>query len=263
MRLRKSDTFGDLLGAAKVVRHGHGPGARRLIGRVLVSSAASEKESGQGDREKKPTHEAIVNRSFPCKAALFRSVREVSARCPRSVRGADTFAPAPPHGYAEFRGLRASTPLPLRGMGVESLGPFLVLVRGGAGAVVVSNQRREKPRLQEARNRECRRFGLGLARRWRCRPELRANDHDCRRAAAGTPIEPGGCLPWNLRFPGSVRGAMRRWAGYSANQFSRDQGAQSAWDSSGETASKGLRWLPVETTRLEDEAPPARTCKPA
>jgi hypothetical protein len=60
-------------------------------------------------------------------------VREVSAGCPRAVRGVDTFAPAPPHSCADLGGLRASTPLSLRVIGVESLGPtwFLLLGRGG------------------------------------------------------------------------------------------------------------------------------------
>jgi hypothetical protein len=40
---------------------------------------------------------------------------------PRRVRGADTSAPAPPHGYAVLGGLHASTSLPLRVIEVESL----------------------------------------------------------------------------------------------------------------------------------------------
>ena len=58
---------------------------------------------------------------------------EVSAKCPRSVRGADTSAPAPPHCYAEYGGLRASTSLPLREIEVESLDPAGVGLWGGAG----------------------------------------------------------------------------------------------------------------------------------
>jgi hypothetical protein len=64
-------------------------------------------------------------------------VRQVSARCPRAVRGVDTLAPAPPHPHAEFGGLRASTPAPLRVPGVEALDLFGGGVGGaGMGSVV-------------------------------------------------------------------------------------------------------------------------------
>ena len=59
----------------------------------------------------------------------------MSAKCPQSVRGADTSGPAPPHGYAEFGGRRASTPLPLRVIGVDALDLISAVSgrRGGGG----------------------------------------------------------------------------------------------------------------------------------
>ena len=86
----------------------------------------------------------------------------MSANCPQSVRGADTFRPAPPHSHAKNGGLRASTPLPLRVIGVEAL-DLISAVGGRRGSGWVGEARRHEGRARKGREAgEGRRFALDL-----------------------------------------------------------------------------------------------------
>ena len=96
----------------------------------------------------------------------------MSPKCPQGVRGADTFAPAAPHSHATNGGLRASTPLPLRVIGVEALD----LISAGEGAarelMGCGGEGMGGGLRGDREAEEGRRFALILAARAGCRPLL-------------------------------------------------------------------------------------------
>ena len=95
----------------------------------------------------------------------------MSAKCPQSVRGADTSAPAPPHCHAENGGLRASTPLPLRVIGVDAL-DLISAVSGAARRWWVGQARRMRGGLRGPRGRGGPTVCACFVARAGCRPVL-------------------------------------------------------------------------------------------